>query len=207
MRRMNTVNYLIFLLVFGYASVVHADDNADDEPEHKHFIGSSLFMLFNFLPEPPSFYQLNYGHRFTKRDTLIVEAITWTYNAPIGIPYGSAKTDPRNRFNGYARDIGIGLAYQRYWWRGLYSTLHVTPFWQGYYDEQSQYIQSGFQLFMTFRAGYHFEFWKNRIFLEPSVAVTAWPINTNLPDDFAAQEAKWPSYFLFEPGLHIGVNF
>ena len=179
---------------------------AEDKPK-KHFVSSSLFMLFNLLPNPPSFYQLNYGHRLTKKDTIIVEAITWTYDAPLGIPYGSAKSDPKYKFNGHARDFGVGLAYQRFWWRGLYSTLHMTPFWQLYYDDKDQYIQSGFQLFMTFRTGYHFSFWDNRIFLEPSVAVTAWPINTNLPEDFAKQEAKWPSYFLFEPGLHIGVNF
>lgn len=175
--------------------------------EPKHFVSSSFFMLGNFLPNPPSFYQLNYGYRLTTRDTIIAEAITWTYDAPLGIPYGKSYGDSRYKFKGHARDIGVGFAYQRYWWRGLYSTVHITPFWQSYFDEQDRYIQSGFQLFLVARAGYHFSFWKKRIFIEPSVAVTSWPINTNLPEDFAKEEAKWPSYMLLEPGLHFGVSF
>lgn len=201
MRKKTCVFVSVIMMVLSWSSVSYAED----EPEN--FISSSLFMLGNFLPNPPSFYQLNYGRRLTKQDTLIVEAITWTYDAPLGIPYRNRLDDSDYTFDGYARDIGVGLAYQRFWWRGLYSTLHVTPFWQQYYNEQREYIQSGFQLFMTFRTGYHFEFWKNRLFIEPSVAVTAWPVNTNLPESFAKQEDRWPGYFLFEPGLHIGVNF
>ena len=34
--------------------------------KHRHFVGSSLFMLMNFIPEPPHFYQLNLGYRITK---------------------------------------------------------------------------------------------------------------------------------------------
>jgi hypothetical protein len=89
----------------------------------------------------------------------------------------------------------------------LYTTLHATPFFQMYFDQEGEHIQSGFQLFMTARLGYHFEFWKNRLFIEPSIAATAWPINTNLPDTFAAQEERWRPFFLGEPGLHFGVNF
>lgn len=191
------------------ASVIPASSSAQDEPGQgrRHFVSSSAFMLLNALPQSPNFVQLNYGYRLTDEDALIVEAITWRYFAPVGIPYGPDKVDPANEFDGYARDVGVGLAYQRFWWKGLYSTLHATPFLQLYYDRQDQYIQSGFQLFMTFRTGYHFSFWDERIFIEPSVAVTAWPINTNLPESFAAQEDRWPSYFLFEPGLHVGVDF
>ena len=45
-------------------------------------------MLYNFVddPEPPSFYQLNLSYRITKRDIIIVEAITWKYYAPLDIP-------------------------------------------------------------------------------------------------------------------------
>ena len=183
------------------------DVGSTQESRATHFLSSSLFMLFNFAPDPPSFYQLNYGHRITPRDTLIVEAITWTYAEPIGIPWGKGRGAPENALPGHARDIGVGLAYQRFWWRGLYTTLHATPFFQMYFDQEGEHIQSGFQLFMTARLGYHFEFWKNRLFIEPSIAATAWPINTNLPDTFAAQEERWRPFFLGEPGLHFGVNF
>ncbi len=60
---------------------------------------------------------------------------------------------------------------------------------------------------MTYRFGYHLDFYSKRFFIDPSIAITNWPINTNVPKSFAAIEKKWPNYFLFEPGLHVGFNF
>ncbi|MFT5679942.1 MAG: hypothetical protein ACI8RZ_000847 [Myxococcota bacterium] len=183
----------------------------DEQPSDasRQFLSSSLFMLFNLLPfeEPPSFVQVNYGRRLTPKDVLIVEAITWQYHGPLGVPWGTTEDAPSTSFPGRARDYGVGLAYQRFLWRDAFTALHAMPFVQQYFDEDNQKLQTGFQLFMTLRFGYHFEFWSDRLFLEPSVAFTAWPINTNLPDDFAKVEAQWPGYFLFEPGLNIGWNF
>jgi hypothetical protein len=76
-----------------------------------------------------------------------------------------------------------------------------------YVDENNRKIQDGYQLFMTYRLGYNFQFYKNRFFIEPSVAITHWPIKTNVPESFAIMEDEWPSYFLCEPGLHFGINF
>jgi hypothetical protein len=45
------------------------------------------------------------------------------------------------------------------------------------------------------------------MFVEPSLAITHWPITTNVPDSFAAKDRRWPTYFLGEPGLHFGVRF
>ena len=183
-------------------------ENAPARERSSHFVSTSLFMLANLLPEPPIFFQLNYGFRPTDQDTIIVEAITWTYAAPLGIPlFGGDYGKEIHNFPGYVQSFGVGLAYQRYLWRGLFATLHATPFWQIFREEDGDKIQSGFQLFMVARLGYHFELWDNRIFIEPSVAATAWPINTNLPASFEAKEAQWPSYFAVEPGLNVGFNF
>lgn len=173
----------------------------------KNFIGSSLFTISNLLPDPPSFYQLNYGHRLTAKDALIVEAITWTYKAPLGIPYGPSFESPDEQYPGHVKEIGVGMAYQRFLKKKFYSTIHATPLLQKYYDMEEQKIQNGFQLFMTLRFGYHLSFFKDRFFIEPSVAFTHWPIKTNVPEAFAALDSKWPNYFLFEPGLHFGVKF
>ena len=78
---------------------------------------------------------------------------------------------------------------------------------QKYLDDNNQKIQNGYQLFMTYRAGYHIPLFENRFFIEPSIAITHWPINTNVPTSFAQLESKWPNYFCFEPGLHFGVKF
>lgn len=176
--------------------------------EHKHFIGSTLFVLATPLLTPsPKYYQINYGYRITSIDVLSVEAITWKYYGPQGRPWGPNHEDSKTDFPGSVRSFGIGLAYKHIFWKGIYGQIHVTPMKQNYLDEDGSKIQSGFQLFNTFRIGYHIKLFKNRIFIEPSIAATYWPISTNLPDSFQVKENQWNHYFLFEPGLHFGINF
>jgi hypothetical protein len=178
-----------------------------DSTSRRFFIGTSAFMVGNLFPDPPSFFQINVGYQLTDRDVISVEAITWTYKHPLGIPYGSDFGSDDYEYPGFIREYGIGLAYQRYWWKGLYTAAHAVPFVQKYVDEEGDKIQNGFQLFTTFRVGYHVELFGNRFFIEPSIAATHWPINTNTPESFAALERPWPNYFLFEPGFHIGFKF
>jgi hypothetical protein len=45
--------------------------------------------------------------------------------------------------------------YIKHSWKGLYSTVHATPFLQQYLAEDKKLIQTGFQLFLTGRIGYH----------------------------------------------------
>ena len=164
-------------------------------------------MAMNLLPDPPSFYQLNVGYWLTPRDVISVEAITWTYRHPLGIPYGPSQYSAAEEFPGHIREYGVGVAYQRFLWKGLYAQAHATPLRKRYVNEETGRTTHGFQLFLTARAGYHVRLFQDRFFVEPSVACTHWPISTNVPEAFAAKESKWPNYFLFEPGLHIGMKF
>lgn len=186
---------------------VTAQQNDAENSYRKHFIGSSLFMTFNLLPNPPAFYQLNYGYRFTQRNVLSVEAITWTYPGPIGRQYWDGIEEEETNFPGTVKAYGIGLAYKHFLWKNLYVAQHILPLRQHYRDEEGHKIQSGFQLFCTSRLGYKIQLFDDRFFIEPSVACTYWPINTNLPESFQVEEDKWPNYFLFEPGMHFGINF
>jgi len=199
---------ILITVVVAIFSTTAFNQTKKQEPTYKkHFLQSSLFMVANMLPDPAAFYQLNYGYRLTPKDALIVEAITWEYNEPLGIPYGPSYESEDERFPGYVKDFGIGLAYQRFLYKGLYSTIHAMPFIQQYYTPEKEKIQSGFQLFCTLRFGYHIKLFKNRFFIEPSIAFTTWPVNTNLPESFQVMEDKWNKYFLFEPGLHFGFKF
>ncbi len=171
----------------------------------RHSIGSSVFLLGNLdTEEPPQYFQLNYSYYLTPKDAIIAEAITWAYYHPLGKQYWDSSDDA---YPGKARSFGVGFGYQRFHWKGLYSTIQATPFLQNYYDEADQKIQSGFMLWTQFRTGYRFEFAKKRWFIEPSVVINYWPVNTNLPDSFEQVEDNWPNYFLFEPGLHFGFKF
>ena len=66
---------------YAYKSKIINPLKKDFIPQHS--IGSSLFVLGNLFPDPADFYQLSYGYQFSKKDNIIVEAITWTYYEPV----------------------------------------------------------------------------------------------------------------------------
>lgn len=188
---------------------IHAKTDTSMSDKGKCFVGTSAFILMNLIPNqenPPGYFQLNLGYWITDKDVLSLEAITWKYREPLGIPYGPSKNNPAEAYPGTVRDWGIGVAYQRYFWRGLYAAQHITPLVQRY-EHPDNTVSKGFMLFMATRAGYHFRIIKKRFFVEPSVACTYWPIRTSVPEPYKVIDHRWPSYFLFEPGLHLGFTF
>ncbi|MFA6127727.1 MAG: hypothetical protein WC699_10505 [Bacteroidales bacterium] len=207
------MNSKLFLLVMVLAlafTKANSQTQAKDSTYRKFFVGSTLWELGNFIPgdtNPPDLVQLHFGYRITPKNVISIEAKTWKYGWPLGIPYGKSFQAPGEGYNGYVRAFGIGLVFQHFWWKGAYTSIDAGNMLQRYMDEDNKHIQNGYQLFMTYRLGYHFQFFKNRFFIEPSVAITHWPINTNVPEAFAQVESKWPNYFLFEPGLHFGFKF
>lgn len=197
-----------FFLFYSFHSSAQEVESKPDF-ERQYFVGSQAFMAFNLFFDPsPNYYQLSLGYRFSSKDEIALEAITWTYQGPLGRPHGPNFENPASNFPGDVKNLGMGLAYKRLVWKGAYVQIHSTAFRQIYRDEQRKEIQRGFQLFNTFRIGYHFKLFKSkRWFIAPSIAATYWPINTNLPDSFQIEEDKWPNYFLFEPGLQFGYTF
>lgn len=186
---------------------ISVQSQIDDLTDKKYHIGSTLFMLANLVddPEPPKYYQLNIGYRITTKDVVSLELITWNYYEPLGVPYNQ-KASATN-FPGRVQAFGAGLTYKRFVFKNTYAQFHSTLLRQNYLDEEDNKIQNGFQLFNTLRAGYQFRLFNNRLFIEPSVAMTFWPVNTNLPESFQTEEDKWKGYFLPEPGIHFGINF
>ncbi len=204
---------LINLIICGLFLLVSIPGQAQEEEnkwgfEKKHYLGTQAFMVMTAVLDPsPEFYQLNYGYRFSSKDELSIEFITWRYSGPLGRPLGPDYENHESDFPGDIKSKGIGLAYKRLLWKGLYTHLHSTAFQQTYRNTENEKIQRGFMLFNTLRFGYHFKVWKNKFFLAPSIGATYWPINTNVPDSFQLEEDKWPKYFLGELGFHVGFNF
>lgn len=203
----NTKNSLVFLFLLLLSNSAFSEV----EPG-RFFIGTSAFMLANLTPEdkdPPHFSQLNIGYRITDEDVVSVEFIGWRYYAPLGAPLGTpgeVANDRSEKFPGHVDAKGIGLAYQCFVYDKVYTALHATWFDQNFVGLNNENLGSGKQLFLTLRLGYHYSFGSDRFFIEPSLAVTHWPINTNLPTAFQAKEDKWPKYQV-EPGLHVGFVF
>lgn len=172
------------------------------------FVGTSAFVIMNLdSKERPDFAQLNIGYRFTAKDVISLELKTWRYFEPIGIPFGKAKSDPNENFPGFIREKGFAVAYQRFFWKGLYAGIHVMNAWQDFVNKKDQKIDTGFQIFNTYRIGYHVKFFKENFFIEPSLAITHRPYHTEMPTLFKERDDKWSKFFFGEPGLHIGFNF
>ena len=196
---------MITCMAFSQNDTLTESVSVQTEKQHidrKHSIGISLFMIMNFFPDPAAYYQINYGYRFTPKDAIVVEAKTWTYYEPIGT-YGNSE----ELYPGKVVAYGIGVGYQRFHWKNLYTTVQATPFLQQYYDTEDEKIQNGFMLYLQLRLGYRFEFFNKRVFLEPSLVCNYWPVNTNVPPAFAEVDKGAPNYFLFEPGLNFGFKF
>lgn len=196
---------LAFALVF---SAAKAQQTLQDSVGRKFFIGSTLFMLGNLSNKnSPDFIQLNLGYRINPKNSVSLELKTWKYAWSLGIPYGKSFEANEEKFPGYIREHGFAIAYQHFWWKGLNTGVHVMNAWQKFVNEDGKKIDNGFQIFNTYRVGYQVKFFKNRLFVEPSIAVTHRPYHTEMPDQFKQLDDKWSKFFFGEPGLHFGVNF
>jgi hypothetical protein len=188
------------LMIVMFSTMAFCQTEKRDSTFRRQSIGSSLFLLGN-IRDSVNFFQLNYGYRLTPKDNIIVEAMTWTYYEPLGT-YGSSEEFYPGKVSAY----GIGLGYQRFLWKNLFTTVEPTFFLQQYYGTDDEHIQNGFQLYLQFVLGYRFEFFKKRIFVEPAYALKYWPVNTNVPASFEAIESGAPKY-KFEPSLNFGIRF
>lgn len=172
------------------------------ETFRRHSIGSSLWVIYDkLIEEPAGFYQFDYRYHLSQKDVFIVEAITWEYSEPLGTYENSKEMYP-----GKVRAYGIGVGYQRFLWKNLYTSIIATPFLQQYYDENDKKTQKGFQLYFQLIAGYRFEFFNKCLFVEPACALKLWPINTNIPKSIKEINKGTPGY-KFEPSLNFGFRF
>lgn len=187
---------------------VHAQNATQDSTYKKYFVGSTFLMLGNLDDvNKPDFIQLNIGYRITPKNVVFLELKRSKFAWPLGIQWGKHFDAPGENYPGYVRQNVIGLAYNRFWWKGVYTAVHAMNAFQKYINEDGKKIANGYTLFMTYRVGYQLKFFKNRFFFEPSIGMTHWPVKTNTPESFQVKDDKWPGYFGWEPGLHFGFNF
>lgn len=203
------LSIVVLVLFMASSSQLKAQYAKQDSTFKKYFVGSTFAMLGNFIEKNnPEFVQLNLGYRLTGKDVVSLELKTWKYAWPLGIPFtGGSYEAPETEFPGYIREYGFALAYQRFLWKGLYAGVHVMNAWQSFFDEEGNKIDTGFQLFNTYRLGYHFKFFNDTFFFEPSLAITHRPYHSEMPDAFKQMDDQWSKFLIGEPGLHFGLNF
>lgn len=194
-------------LVMAGSLQVEAQTRKQDSTFRRWFVGSSLLMFGNLSKtNNPEYIQLNAGYRITPKDVVSVEFKRSIYSWPIGIPFGPSFEAPELKYPGHGRILAPTIGYQRFWWRGVYTSIHALNAFEKYLDENDNKIGNGYTLYLNFHLGYQFKFFKNRFFFEPALGCSYWPVRTNVPAAFKSKESGWPNYFI-QPGLHFGYNF
>ncbi|MDF7822175.1 hypothetical protein P1X15_31465 [Runella sp. MFBS21] len=194
-------------LIITSTPLVKAQNASQDRPYKKWFVGSSLLMLGNFdKTNNPEYIQLNAGYRITPKDVIQFRFKRSIYAWPLGIPFGPSFDAPGLNYPGHARIIAPQIGYQRFWWKGAYTSLYALNAFEKYFDQNKKKIGNGFTLYLDFYIGYQFTFFKNRFFFEPAIGISYWPLRTNVPASFKAVEQKWPNSFI-QPGLDFGFKF
>ncbi len=200
---------LLFVLTIMMASTLQlkAQDTKKDSTYRKCYVGSTLYLLGNLdKTNSPGYIQLNAGYRITPKDVVIVEFKRSQYAWPIGIPFGPSFDAPGLNYPGQARILAPTIGYQRFWWKGVYSSIKALNAFEKYMDKDKKKIGNGYTLYLDFYLGYQFKFFKNRFFFAPAIGCSYWPLRTNVPEYFKAVEQKWPNYFI-QPGFDFGFNF
>jgi hypothetical protein len=197
----------VLVVVWAGSLPAQAQSASKDSTFKRWFVGSSLLMLGNFSTvNNPEYIQLNVGYRITPKDVVSFEFKRSIYSWPIGIPFGPSFDAPGLNYPGHARILAPTIGYQRFWWKGVYTSLHALNAFEKYFDSDKKAIGNGYTLYLNFHLGYQFKFFKNRVFFEPALGCSYWPVRNNVPESFKVKEANWPNYFI-QPGLHFGFNF
>jgi hypothetical protein len=194
-------------LVMASSLLVNAQNAKKDSTYRRWFIGSTLLLLGNFdTKNSPEYIQLNAGYRITPKDVIQVRFKRSVYTFPIGLPFGPSFDKPGENYPGHARILAPQIGYQRFWWKGLYTSVYVLNAFEKYMDENNKKIGNGFTIYTDFYLGYQFKFFNDRFFFEPAIGCSYWPVRTNVPGSFKKVENKWPNYFI-QPGLDFGFKF
>ncbi len=204
-----TLSLIVLVVLMTSAVQLKAQYSKQDTTYRKFFVGSTLFMLANLVPDnnPPGMFYLNLGYRITGKDVISLEFKTWKYGWPIGIPYGKSFEAEGEGFPGHIREHGVSINYQRFFWKGLFAQVDVMPAFQTFVNDSGKKFDKGFQIFNTYSVGYHIKLFKDRFFIDPSIAITHRPYQSKMPDSFKQVDDKWPRFFYWQPGLHFGYKF
>ena len=79
------------LLIVICITLAFSQKTEQDSTSRKFFIGSTFWLLGNFIhgdTNQPELVQLHFGYQITPKDVFSVELKTWRYAWPLGIPYG-----------------------------------------------------------------------------------------------------------------------
>lgn len=202
---------LIFTQAFSQNASPTSKTSASGEvPNHKFSVSTAYHTFLNFGEEKTNtqHYEFHFGYKMTPKDKIGIKVATWKLFAPMGIKlWDPLFLNESEFFPGRLREKGIGVTYQRMLWKGLFTSVEVLPLVKTYLDDQGRKTGKGFKLYTSYHLGYHISLFNKRMFIEPQIHCNYWPIDTKAPQGFKEIDEVWNNYFLFEPNVHIGINF
>ncbi|WP_338761563.1 hypothetical protein WAF17_15755 [Bernardetia sp. ABR2-2B] len=156
--------------------------------------------------------ELHVKRNLDNKNIIGVKFVTWRLFQPMGITWWDGVVDKIDSgteyYDGYLRETGIGITYQRMLWKGLFAAVEVVPQIQTYTDLDGNKIKNGFKVYNSLHLGYHVAFGKKkRFFIEPQVHCNQWMFDNNSPEGFKEFDDKYGNVFLFEPNLYLGWKF
>ncbi|HKK89458.1 MAG TPA: hypothetical protein VJ917_11470 [Saprospiraceae bacterium] len=156
--------------------------------------------------------ELHVKRKLDNKNIIGVKFATWRLFQPMGITWWDGVVDKIDSgteyYDGYLRETGIGITYQRMLWKGLFAAVEVLPQIQTYTDLDGNKIKNGFKVYNSLHLGYHEAFGKKkRFFIEPQVHCNQWMFDNNSPEGFKEMDDKYGNVFLFEPNIYVGFNF
>lgn len=151
-------------------------------------------------------------HNLDDQNIIGVKFATWRLFQPMGITWWDGVVDKiesgSDYYDGYLRETGIGISYQRMLWKGLFASIEVLPQVQTYTDLDGNKIKNGFKVYNSYHLGYHFTIGKKkRFFIEPQVHINQWFFDNNSPAGFKEFDDKYGNVFFFEPNFYLGFKF
>ena len=100
---------LTTLMIVMCLTLAFSQKTKQDSTSRRFFIGSTLWLLGNFIPDdpnPPELVQFHFGYQITPKDVVSLEFKTWKYSWPLGIPYGESFQAPGENYPGYVKAYG-----------------------------------------------------------------------------------------------------
>ena len=135
-------------------------------------------------------YEFHFGYRITPKDKIEIKVASWKLFEPMGIPIWDPLFQEESEwYPGRIKEFGIGIAYQRLLWKGLFASIEILPLKKTYLEENSNEIDEGFKLYTSYHIGYHVPLFKDRLYIEPQIHCNYWPIDTEGPQGFEEKES------------------
>jgi hypothetical protein len=123
--------------------------------------------------------ELHVKRNLDNKNIIGVKFATWRLFQPMGITWWDGVVDKiesgTEYYDGYLRETGIGITYQRMLWKGLFASVEVLPQIQTYTDLDGNKIKNGLLNFTTrfiWATMLHLVR-KNDFFIEPQVHSTS----------------------------------